>query len=166
MYYYVSASTYPTESNYTISLGMVVVVTTPVIGKSSGLVPAVDVSTIVWADMTNNSIEEELRLTVAFHSISIYFRHYQATGTAWMGRRSPKMKKHHPKKQRRFHVGQLSHLSMGELTPVTNHLRSVGWSPERPGQWQQSLSLRLFWKTWGRLKSLGISSRHHGLKPY
>ena len=50
--------------------------------RSGGLGPAVDVSTVVGADMTNNSIEEELRLTVAFHSISIYFRHHQATGTA------------------------------------------------------------------------------------
>jgi len=45
-----------------------VVKTTPVIGESGGLLPAVDVSTIVGADMTNNSIEEELRLTVAFDS--------------------------------------------------------------------------------------------------
>ena len=37
-----------------------VVMTTPVIGEAGGLGPAVDASTIVGADMTNNSIEEEL----------------------------------------------------------------------------------------------------------
>ena len=37
-----------------------VVMTMPVIGEADGLGPAVDASTIVGADMTNNSIEEEL----------------------------------------------------------------------------------------------------------
>ena len=59
-----------------------VVMTTPVIGEADGLGPAVDASTIVGADMTNNSIEEELRLTVAFNSILIYFRHHQTTALA------------------------------------------------------------------------------------
>ena len=63
-----------------------VVVTTPIIGESGGLRPAVDVSTIVGADVTSNSIEEELRLTVSLDSISIYLRHHQATGIARMGR--------------------------------------------------------------------------------
>ena len=47
-----------------------VVMTTPVIGEAGDLGPAVDASTIVGADMTNNSIEEELHLTVAFNSIT------------------------------------------------------------------------------------------------
>ena len=62
--------------------------TTPVIGDADGLGPAVDASTIVGADMTNNSIEEELRLTVAFNSILIYLRHHQTTALAWLGRRN------------------------------------------------------------------------------
>ena len=37
-----------------------VVMTMPVIGEADGLGPAVDASTIVGADMTNNFIEEEL----------------------------------------------------------------------------------------------------------
>ena len=65
-----------------------VVLTTPVIGEVGGLGPAVDASTIVGADMTNNSIEEELHLTVAFNSILIYFSHHQMTALAWLGRRN------------------------------------------------------------------------------
>ena len=59
-----------------------VVMTTPVTGEAGGLGPAVDASTILGADMTNNSIEKELRLTVAFNSILIYFRHHQTTALA------------------------------------------------------------------------------------
>ena len=52
--------------------------TTPVIGKASGLLPAVYVASIFCSDMTNDSIEEVLRLPVPFFSMTIYFCHYQA----------------------------------------------------------------------------------------
>ena len=52
--------------------------TTPVIGKASGLLPAVYVAPIFRSDMTNDSIEEVLRLPVPFFSLTIHFCHYQA----------------------------------------------------------------------------------------
>ena len=52
--------------------------TTPVIGEASGLLPAVYVASIFCSDMTNDSIEEVLRLPVPFFSMTIHFCHYQA----------------------------------------------------------------------------------------
>ena len=57
--------------------------TTPVIGKASGLLPAIYVASIFCSDMTNDSIEEVLRLPVSFFSMTIYFCHYQAVWCMW-----------------------------------------------------------------------------------
>ena len=57
--------------------------TTPVIGKASGLLPAIYVASIFCSDMTNDSIEEVLRLPVSFFSMTIYFCHYQAVWCVW-----------------------------------------------------------------------------------
>jgi len=49
-----------------------------------GLSPRVDISVFVSTDVTNDPIEEELRLPVSMVSKSIHFRHHKAT-KIWLG---------------------------------------------------------------------------------
>ena len=56
-------------------------VTTPVIGELGRLFPRVYPPVTVCTDVTNNPIEEELRLTVVLHTVTIHFRHHEATGS-------------------------------------------------------------------------------------
>ena len=61
-------------------------VTTPIVGKLGGLFPRVYPPVTVCTDVTNNPIEEELRLTVASYTVTVHFRHHQATNFRLMGR--------------------------------------------------------------------------------
>ena len=61
-------------------------VTTPIVGKLGGLFPRVYPPVTVCTDVTNNPIEEELRLTVVFHTVTVHFRHHEATGFCLMRR--------------------------------------------------------------------------------
>ena len=60
-------------------------VTTPVVGKLGCVRPAVDVSMIVSSHMTNNTIEEKIRLAVSLVSAGIDFRNHEAICPAGMG---------------------------------------------------------------------------------
>ena len=60
-----------------------VVMATPVYGEASSLRPAVNPSI-----MRTKSIEEEIRLTVSFNSMLVYFRHHQPAGLARLRRRN------------------------------------------------------------------------------
>ena len=62
-------------------------VSTPVIGELGRLFPRVYPPVTICTDVTNNPIEEELRLTVVFHTVAIHFRHHEATGF-WLIRRT------------------------------------------------------------------------------
>ena len=61
-------------------------VTTPVVGKLGGLLPLVYPSIAVSTDVTNNPIEEKLRLTVVLHTVTVHFRHHEATDSRLMRR--------------------------------------------------------------------------------
>ena len=52
---------------------------TPVVGDVGSLSPRVNPPVVVSTDVTNNPIEEVLRLPVAMNSKSVHFRHHQAT---------------------------------------------------------------------------------------
>ena len=55
-------------------------VPTPVIGELGGLFPRVYPSILVSTDVTDDAIEEELRLAVPVYPIPVYFRHHEARG--------------------------------------------------------------------------------------
>ena len=56
----------------------------PVVGEMGGLSPGVDPSVFVSTDVTNDPIEEVLRLPVSMISKSIHFGHHEATNV-WLG---------------------------------------------------------------------------------
>ena len=61
-------------------------VTTPVVGKLGRLFPRVYPPVTVCTNVTNNPIEEKLRLTVSFHTETIHFCHHEATGSCLVRR--------------------------------------------------------------------------------
>ena len=61
-------------------------VTTPVVGKLGRLFPRVYPPVTVCTNVTNNPIEEELRLTVSFHTGTIHCCHHKATGSCLVRR--------------------------------------------------------------------------------
>ena len=59
----------------------------PVIGDIGGLFPRIEVSVCIDTDMTNDPIEEELRLSISMISLLIHFRHHKAPNIwqIWVG---------------------------------------------------------------------------------
>jgi hypothetical protein len=59
-------------------------VPTPVIGELGGLIPRVYPSVLISTDVTNDPIEEELRLPVSVYPVPVHFCHHEAT-KLWLG---------------------------------------------------------------------------------
>jgi hypothetical protein len=59
-------------------------VPTPVIGELGGLIPRVYPSVLISTDVTDDPIEEELRLPVSVYPVPVHFCHHEAT-KLWLG---------------------------------------------------------------------------------